>query len=58
MRTKRDLVKEFILFLESLNDRGKSKISIVYEDDEEISFQGEIPKKELGEFLNRIREKG
>jgi len=56
MRTNRDLVKEFIKFLEDLNNTGESAINIIRENNREISFHGEIPKKELEEFLNRIAE--
>ena len=51
MRMKRDLVKEFVEFLEDLNNRGKPTLNIIRENDKGISFYGEIPKKELEKFL-------
>lgn len=53
---KRDLVKEFVEFLENLNNRGKPTLNIIRENDKEINFQGEIPKSKLREFLNQIQE--
>lgn len=50
-----DLVKQFVRFLESLNERGRPILNIIRENDKEISFHGEIPKKELGEFLNQMK---
>lgn len=49
-----DLVKQFVKFLESLNEKGRPVLNIIRENNEEISFHGEIPKKELEEFLRGI----
>jgi len=53
-----NLVRRFIEFLEGLNNRGEPTLNLISENDKVVSFQGDIPKKELEKFLNQIYEDG
>jgi len=51
-------VERFIKFLEELSNKGESTLNLTIENDKIISFQGEIPKDKLKDFLNAIYEEG